>query len=316
MFLGNVQHTNPVLAGGSYSGSGTFTLPQTITPGDYYFIVVADGGSVVYETNETNNARTSSTTVAITAGPVADLAVSNVTVPATAIAGTKLPVGWTVTNNGAATGNVPIVDAVYLSFDQVFDPVDVYLGSVTTPGGLAAGGSYTQNINLSLPAGVAGTYYVLVVTDSGQTVFESNAADDVNFGPQPMQIDLPAPADLVAGTITVPPTAVAGQTIPVTYQVSNQGSRPGPWVVDRCAVPVADADLERQRSAAGRSGSNAKPEPGRQLHGLADDPGARRGPGVVLPDRAQQHPEHLPGTDARQQPRAPRRARSPSTRPP
>jgi hypothetical protein len=224
VLVGSVQHTNPLPATKSYSASGTFTLPRTLAAGNYYFIVVADGSNVVYETDKTNNAAATSTATAVTAGPVADLAVSNVSAPATVTAGGTLPVSWTVTNNGADTGNVPIVDAVYLSFDQVFDPTDLYLGSVTTTGGLAAGKSYTQSSNLPLRAGVAGTYYVFVVTNSGNTVFELNTGDDANFGPQSVQINMPAPADLVAGTVTIPGSAVAGLTITVSYKVTNNGS--------------------------------------------------------------------------------------------
>jgi hypothetical protein len=231
VFLGSVQHTNPLASGGAYSASGTFTLPETLAGGNYYFIVVTDSGDAVYDTNRANDAAAEATPTAVSVSPVPDLAVSNVTAPATATSGATLAVGWTVTNNGAATGNVPITDAVYLSFDQVFDSTVRYLGSVTTPGGLAAGSSYTQNVTLPLPAGVAGTYYVFVVTNNGSTVFELNTADDNNYDPQPVQINLPAAADLVAGTVTVPASAVAGQTITVSYQVTNNGSLPanGSW---------------------------------------------------------------------------------------
>ncbi len=33
VFLGSVQHTNPLAAGDSYSASGTFTVPRTRLPG-------------------------------------------------------------------------------------------------------------------------------------------------------------------------------------------------------------------------------------------------------------------------------------------
>ena len=86
-----------------------------------------------------------------------------------------------MTNNGAATENVPITDSVYLSYDQVLDPTDLPLGSVTYQGGLAAGGSYTQNVNFNLPPGVTGTYYVIVETNSNGSyggIFEQNPDDN------------------------------------------------------------------------------------------------------------------------------------------
>ena len=60
-----------------------------------------------------------------------------------------------MTNNGVGTGNVPISDSVYLSYDQVFDPTtDRYLGSMTHNGGLGAGAQYTENASITLPRGL------------------------------------------------------------------------------------------------------------------------------------------------------------------
>jgi hypothetical protein len=117
------------------------------------------GVNLVYESNEANNVTATSTPSTVTAGTVPDLAVSNVTVPATATAGQSVSVGWKVTNGGAATGTVPITDSVYLSLDQVFDPnSDHYLGSAEHDGGLAAGANYTLNASFPVPGGFAGTY--------------------------------------------------------------------------------------------------------------------------------------------------------------
>ena len=56
---------------------------------------------------------------------------------------------------------------MYLSYDQVFDPnSDIYLGSATDTGGLAGGKSYNQSANVPLRPGLAGTFYVFVVTNS------------------------------------------------------------------------------------------------------------------------------------------------------
>src|SRR5207237_130045 len=132
--------------------------------------------------------------------------------------------GWTVTNHGVDTGNLRITDSVYFSFDQVFDPVDRYLTSVTYRGGLAGGASYTQNATIPLPSGVAGTFYVFVQTNSDNGVYERDPADNTAHGPHPVEIVLPPPADLVAGTVLIPANAIAGQDFTITYQVSNNGS--------------------------------------------------------------------------------------------
>ena len=45
---------------------------------------------------------------------------------------------------------------------------DRYLGSVTIPAAWLPARSYTQNATFTLPAGLAGTYYVFVVDNSNR----------------------------------------------------------------------------------------------------------------------------------------------------
>src|SRR5205823_10907142 len=108
-----------------------------------------EGGNLVYESSETNNALAAGSTTTVTVGATPNLNVSAVAAPTTATAGQQLAAGWTVTNNGAPTGTEPIVDSGYPSYDNVFDSTDRYLGSVTTPGGLAAGASYTKSASIA-----------------------------------------------------------------------------------------------------------------------------------------------------------------------
>ena len=138
-----------------------------------------------------------------------------------------------MTNSGGSTGNVTIADSVYLSLDQVLDPSDRNLGFTTFTGKLASGASYTQQpTTFQLPAGWAGTFYVFVKTNSNNSVFELNTANDVADDAQPVQINLPPLAHLAAGTVTIPSAATAGRTMNVTYTVTNlAGSSPanGSW---------------------------------------------------------------------------------------
>ena len=220
-----------------------FTLPQNMATGSYYFIVAADRPvappndfdnkyvNFLYDSPEKSNHEMAAPSLtAVTVGPTPELAVSKVMVPATASSGQTLTLSWTVTNNGSNTGNVPITDSVYLSYDQVFESSDLYLASANFMGGLAGGASYTQTATLTLPPGVAGPFYVFVQTNSNGNVFEHNLAAAV-LAPQSVNLVLPPTADLVAGTVVTPSTSEAGLDLTLTYQVTNNGSHPadGSW---------------------------------------------------------------------------------------
>jgi subtilase family serine protease len=232
-YLATLLHTNPLAAGASYAGSVAVTIPSGLAAGTYSFIVVTDRPvlppetsastmNLVFESSETNNQAAASPAAAIVRGATPNLAVSNVGVITPATVGGVLSVSWKVINNGVGTGHA-ITDYVFLSFDQNLSPSDRFLGSVTTLGGLPSGGSYTQNADLQLPTGLAGTFYVFVVANGDQGIFENDRTAGTSYGSTPVAIKLPLPADLVAGAVTIPPSAVAGQKITIAYQVSNNG---------------------------------------------------------------------------------------------
>jgi hypothetical protein len=241
VYLSTVEHSNPLAAGGNYSTSATVTVPTTLAAGTYYFIVAVDRPVLppnTYNTTAINrvyqssyaNSETAAAATTVTLGP--NLVVSAVTSPSTVNSGQQLTVGWTVTNNGAGgTGNIPIEDSVFLSYDQVLSNSSIYVGSAIQYGGLAAGGSYTQSATFNLRSGLIGTFYLFVETDTNDNVYEQNSANAVVFDTTPLVIQPVAPADLVAGTVTIPANAVPGQNITISYQVSNDSANPaaGVW---------------------------------------------------------------------------------------
>jgi hypothetical protein len=108
----------------------------------------------------------------------------------------------------------------------------IYLGSVRHTGGLASGQSYTQQGTFKVPAGLAGNYYVEVVANSGDVVFENGRyLNDIGVPAQPTSVSLNAPVDLVAGTITIPASAVPGEDMTFSYTVTNQSGNDalGQW---------------------------------------------------------------------------------------
>ncbi len=243
VYLGSYYRSNALASGQSYAAAATVTIPQTLTPGTYYIIVRADRPSQVpssndpttvrrvYESSYTNN-DTASAAIPVTVGPAPDLTVTAVSAPSMAIEDQPITVSWTVENLDAGT-SASWNDAVYLSIATTFDSASaIYLGYVVHTGGLPTDQSYTQQATFNVPAGLTGDYYVLVVANSGDTIFENGRyANDIAAAAQPTSISLTPPADLVAGTITIPANAVPGEDMTFSYTVTNQGSNDavGQW---------------------------------------------------------------------------------------
>jgi CARDB len=236
-----LQRFSALDAQGQYTVSDSFEVPIDVA-GDWYVIANADGvidlqgTDRVYEgALEGNNTLVSANPISITLGATPDLRITQVDVSTEGISGQSVQVSWTVLNAGVATGEESAwYDSVYLSRDQFFDRnADTYLGYVERKGSLAAGASYTQSQAFDIPQGFSGPFYVFVVTDSSNKVYEhgqelNNAAYDGSS----IQVSLPAPVDLVAGGITVPVNGVPGQQTSISYTVHNQGANTakGTWV--------------------------------------------------------------------------------------
>jgi phospholipase/lecithinase/hemolysin len=243
IFLGNAYRSEALDASGQYSVSRSFNLPNNLQAGNYYTLVRADVSNYVYEGalennndkategttagtgGETGGETTGGTSVGVTASP--DLVMVSVDAPTTGISGQNLTVNWTVRNAGTVeTGDRSWYEAFYLSRDQVFDRnSDIYLGYRSYTGNLAAGATYSQTESFRLPQGISGSFYLFAKTDAGNSLYEGTVENNnVAYDPTSVVVSLAQPADLVAGTITIPANGVTGQKASITYTVTNEGS--------------------------------------------------------------------------------------------
>ncbi|WP_081402834.1 CARDB domain-containing protein [Scytonema hofmannii] len=236
IYLGQVFHSGALDQFGSYDGSGTFNLPIDLK-GNYHVIVRTDNSAnseyndrVLEGSLENNNDKATNNTTAITLGEVPNLVVESVDAPIDAISSQLFNLTWTVRNDGAATGYKRWYDAIYLSRDQNFDrSSDIYLDYRYRVGGLAAGETYTQQNQLfKIPSGLSGPFYVFVVADGGNEVYErggegNTVGNNLNYDRNSVQVSLPNPTDLSVGTITVPVNAVPGLDATISYTINNLG---------------------------------------------------------------------------------------------
>jgi subtilase family serine protease len=245
--LGYRYRNAPLAADGGYDASASFTLPANLAPNDYFVIVRTDRDNGVTEgaLGEGNNISVSASQVHVVAfdpnnpdGVLPpellrpDLTVTEVIAPDEAVSGQVMQVTWTVRNDGPdPTGNRDWYDAVYLSRDGVLDRnADIYLGHAYHTG-LGVGATYTRTLDVTVPYGQSGPFYVFVATDAGRYITEADELDNVGQDAGFTQVALAPPADLVVGEIDIPVNGIPGQLATIEYSVENQGTNPalGGW---------------------------------------------------------------------------------------
>ena len=219
-----VPHNGPLAQGEQYDSFADLSLPLGYA-GEYQVIVVANGTSVLAETQRENNRATQAMSVTLAA--YADLAVSNVTAPALTIADpASINVAWRVDNLGTGVGKTTSwVDRVIMSSDDILgNGDDRVLGSYQHDGALASGEFYERNERIALAAATSGRFKIFVVSDAKAEVFE-NGLESNNSARAANSVDvMPSPyADLQIGSVTTQGAAASGRALRVTWDVANRG---------------------------------------------------------------------------------------------
>ena len=225
--------------------TGTIDVPLRFR-GDVYLLIHTDAEDDVPEWpgNENN---VSYQSVFVEAAPLSDLVVSNVVVPAQAVAGASLPIRYTVTNLGAsATHGDTWTEGVWLTRDKDRPHPgqgDVLLRSLTHSGGLDRFAGTDRSAEVAIPATIeSGTWYLTPWVDSLDAIPEDTLAANVNPD-DPGETDnnnykaaeilvVGSQPDLVVADVTAPATATGGETMDVTWTVENRGfsDAPGGWL--------------------------------------------------------------------------------------
>ncbi len=210
------------------------------SPGDTYdvmdyashsgdFSIITGLGSLFTESTNAGNVLLK--TISGGGGGTSDLAVQDVNVPLTALAGQNVTITADITNNGPGTALNDWFDSFFLAVDGALDAASIRLGQVHHKGDLAPGASYTDSLTVPFPGLVPGSaYQVVVETDSRLQTSDSNLANNVllstavTLGVAKLALDTPTAA-------TVQPGGTAYFEVDVspgaTVQVSTQSSAPG-----------------------------------------------------------------------------------------
>jgi len=158
-------YADEYLAASAGTDSSEYMEWTASTAGDYYVVVHCYSGSGDYTLSYSESG----------AGQP-NLVGGSMDAPSEAEAGSRITVTDTVANQGTA-GSGGFRVSYYLSPDQSITFADRFLGSREVSA-LAAGASSTADVELTLPQGMTGTYYVGAIADANGRVAETNESDN------------------------------------------------------------------------------------------------------------------------------------------
>ncbi len=262
LLLGTIKHLGGLELQATYTASATVNLPIDLAEGNYFVFVEVDGLGQVGETGgENNNVTRAASGTNVLGAPVPDLVVRQITVPLVARLGDSISIGWTVKNTGGAAAGSPWIDKIYLSKDGGLTGA-TQLGTLSRDSALGVGEQYETSATFTVPVVGLEQYFVVVVTDAGNTVFE-RASENNNSRVSDTKTMVVAP-NLSVSSVTIPANGESGATISGSWTVRNGGtaSADGGWI-DRLflsrdqvlsAEDVALGDLRHEASLnAGQS---------------------------------------------------------------
>ena len=207
---------------GSISTQQVVNIPANTAEGEYYFFVLTDAEDNIYENPaEDDNASVASSKIQIV-NP--DLRGLSLTAPATASSEQTIDIQWKVRNDSqAGIYNTTWMDRVYLSVDDTFDSgVDIPLNAASFNQILPAGADYSKQISATLPVGISGNYYLLLINDADNAVFEKLETN--NFRSVAISITLAPSPDLVGTQVVSAAIDTVGTLMNFQYTIKNTGS--------------------------------------------------------------------------------------------
>lgn len=221
-----VRAVTQLAPGQESMATGPITVPLSTQAGTWYVGIVADVQDDITESDEFDNTAVAAQTVEITAPPLPDLAVGQLSFsPVTVDVGSLLEVSDSVSNIGIAA-SIATQSAIYLSSDAVVTEDDLLIGTRAVPA-LGVGEDSSVSSSFVIPTGTpGGNYHVGVIVDRLGVVPELSEANNVFASSALVTVVVPPLPDMAMTGFSFTPgviTAGAGGTLSITDTVVNQG---------------------------------------------------------------------------------------------
>ncbi len=179
--VGLVPYAN-MLAGSTFQDQTfDFTVPSSLTPGNYFLIVKMDANDDVTESNENNNVATIAFTVTgNTGGNLPDLTISDLKLQNTSVqVGQSVSYSYDPSNaGGQQSGSFAV--RTYVSTDNLLSNNDISVGLVPYANMLAGSTFQDQTFDFTVPSSLTpGNYFLIVKMDANEAVTENNENNNV-----------------------------------------------------------------------------------------------------------------------------------------
>lgn len=215
----NINTTNVIRQGSNHPASFNFTIPSDLPAGNYYVYVKANAGQHVYEYPGTPQIKRSSLPINIQRP---DVVVSNVTAPANTISGQPVTVNYSILNNGpGSVFNHVRKDKIYVSSSAIFDGSAVLISTQTYTESLPVGTPVVHSFNYSFPAGLTGSRYFYVHTNTDSSFRETNNNNNSNSAVT--LVGNATPVDLVVSSVPLADSIYTIYASQIKYTVTNNG---------------------------------------------------------------------------------------------
>ena len=219
--LGTVARDTALEAGDSYTQSLNYRFGPAFSRHGTVVVRTDAAGAVWENSSEANNQAQAAEPMDVMPIAYADLQVTSVSTRSVATSGQVISVEWSVANRGIGiTNTASWTDTVWLSANADGSGARYNLGSAGHLGQLAAGDGYSSSIQVRLPEGIQGDWFLNVGTGGpfefiyGNNNTGSSVAVPVALSPSP---------DLVVDAVDAPTVAQEGALVDIHWTVRNQG---------------------------------------------------------------------------------------------
>jgi subtilase family serine protease len=236
--LCSMARSTVVQPNGTYTVEQSVTLPYTHL-GAQYLLCVSDATRVTYDSDTLNNVK--SIPIEVQLGSLPDLRITSLTVEEELTCDRAYWVHYTVVNEGErVTQKENWTDALFIG--EAMTHIGAFqLSSKIHHGALEVGESYTDSIEILIPNGLEGDYFLVGFTDRTNQIYEHNNEDD-NILALPVTVQASDPCDLIAIQPEFPVSLVSGEDMMVSWQLRNIGYNPAIGRVRNAVYLSTDAE--------------------------------------------------------------------------